>query len=96
MKNIILCSMALMLSGCAWWQAQYDKGDGIASIRNQADVDAYNATVSSESEKLVCQRERRIGSNFPQLVCMTVAQRQRISTDGQEFLEEVRRAGLNN
>ncbi|NKB33880.1 MAG: hypothetical protein GKR91_12350 [Pseudomonadales bacterium] len=92
-KIIILLSLAFALSGCEWWLAQYDNGDGLPTIRSQEDVDAYNATVSSESEKLVCDRERIVGSNFPQWICFTVAQRDRMALEGREAVDTIR--GLN-
>lgn len=95
-KAVILLSLTFVLSGCEWWQAQYDNNDGLPSIRNQADIDAYNATVSSESEKLVCERERIVGSNFPQWVCLTVAQRDRLALQGREAVDEIRNTVLGN
>jgi len=88
-KTIILLSLAFILSGCEWWQAQYDKGDGMPTIRSQEDVDAYNATVNSESDKLVCERERIVGSNFPQWICLTIAQRDRLALQGREVIDQI-------
>ncbi|MDX1490789.1 MAG: hypothetical protein R3332_05845 [Pseudohongiellaceae bacterium] len=64
--------------------------DSERPIRTQSDVDRYNATVSSEGEKLVCERERVVGSNMPQFVCMTVNQRERLARAAVEALESVR------
>ena len=61
-----------------------NRDDGIPRIRTQADVAEYNATVSSESEKLTCTREQVIGSNIRQLICMTVAQMERMQELGQQ------------
>ncbi len=69
--------------------------DGIPSIRSQRQADAYNATVSSESEKLVCSRETVIGSNIPQFVCMTVAQRDRLAQQAREEIQ-LRSGGIAN
>ena len=62
--------------------------DGIARIRNQRDVDAYNATVSSEGQKLTCTREFVIGTNFREFICMTVAQRERMRRDSQSAVDD--------
>mgnify|MGYP003966732693 CR=1 FL=1 len=61
--------------------------DGIPRIRSQKDVDEYNATVSSNGEKLVCTRERVVGSNFRQYFCMTQNQRDRLATQTREDLD---------
>ncbi|MDD9888915.1 MAG: hypothetical protein OXU66_10285 [Gammaproteobacteria bacterium] len=89
-KLLLLSSFVLVLSGCEWWEAQYDRNAGLPEIRSQADVDAYNATVSSESEKLVCERERVVGSNIRQWVCLTQAQRDRLALEGRENVEQAR------
>lgn len=95
-KSVALMSLALVLSGCEWWEHQVHGDQSLPRIRNQADVDAYNATVSSESEKLICERERVVGSNFPQLVCATVAQRQRMAQDAQNIVREINTSGFTN
>ncbi|MCB1665776.1 MAG: hypothetical protein KDI28_08325 [Pseudomonadales bacterium] len=64
---------------------------GPRPIRTQADVDRYNATVSSEGEKLVCERERVVGSNLPQFVCMTVNQRERLAREARETIDTIQR-----
>ncbi|NKB33881.1 MAG: hypothetical protein GKR91_12355 [Pseudomonadales bacterium] len=97
MRRIVaLLSLVIVLSGCEWWQDQVYGDQSLPRIRNQADVDAYNATVSSESEKLVCQRERVVGSNLSQLVCLTVAQRERMAEDAQEAVREINSRVLTN
>ena len=59
-KIIMIASLVLSVTAC---ESLYEANDdGIPRIRSQRDVEAYNATVSSESEKLVCERERVIGS----------------------------------
>ena len=71
-KLILVASVGLLVSAC---ESLYENSDdGIPRIRSQRDVDAYNETVSSEGEKLVCERERVIGSNIRQWVCLTIAQ----------------------
>ena len=77
----VLMGLALVaiLSGC---ETMY-QDDGIPRIRTQRDVDAYNATVTAEADKLVCNREQVLGSNIRQWVCMTIAQRDRMAMEAQ-------------
>lgn len=84
MKRIFAtCLLVSTIAGC---ESLYED-DGIPRIRTQADVEAYNARVSSESEKLVCEREFLLGSNLRQFVCMTVAQRERLAEQAREDAE---------
>ena len=87
-KTIFALGLMLILVGC---EALVPPDDGIPRIRSQADAEAYNATVSAESDKLVCSRERVIGTNIPQFVCMTVAQRERLA---QQAVEDVQAIGV--
>lgn len=82
-RILTTCLLVVTLSGC---ESLYED-DGIPRIRTQADVEAYNATVSSESEKLVCEREFVLGSNMRQFVCMTIAQRERLAEVAREDAE---------
>lgn len=84
-KLLAVLVLSAALVGC---ESLYDDG-GIPRIRTQSQVDAYNATVSSESEKLVCTRERPTGSNIRQFICMTVAQRDRLAQESQQSLQGV-------
>lgn len=61
-------------------------------IRTQADVDRYNATVSSLGEQLVCEKERVVGSNLPKFVCMTYNQRERLARAAGDTLDGLRPA----
>ncbi len=85
-KAVAVICLAILLIGC---ENMYED-DGIARIRNQRDVEAYNATVSSEGEKLTCRREVVLGTNFREYICMTVAQRERMRRDAQEAIEILR------
>jgi hypothetical protein len=88
MKNILaVLILAATLVGC---ESMYED-DGIPRIRSQKQVDAYNATVSSEGEKLVCTRERPLGSNIPQFNCMTLNQRDRLATQSQQTFQDIGR-----
>jgi len=86
-KISLICLLGFTLAGC---ESLYDDG-GIPRIRSQRQVDAYNATVSADNDKLVCTRERTTTSNIRQFVCMTVGQQQRITETSQAEVEEVRR-----
>ena len=83
MKKLILIALVgLLVSAC---ESLYEnKDDGIPRIRSQRDVEAYNETVSSEGEKLVCERERVIGSSIRQWVCLTIAQRDALQRQVQD------------
>lgn len=85
-KAFALICLAALLIGC---ENMYED-DGIPRIPNLRDVDAYNATVSSEGEKLTCRREVVIGTNFREFICMTVAQRERMRQDAQSAIEILR------
>ena len=87
-RLICLLGLSFVLVGC---ESLY-QDDGIPRIRTQSDVDRYNASVSSESEKLVCTRERFVGSNIRSFQCMTVAQRDRMARESQDILENNRAA----
>jgi len=84
MKRIlVVIALAALLVGC---ENMYED-DGIPRLRNQRDVDAYNASVSSASEIMVCTRERVLGSQIRQFICMTQAQRDRLALLAREELE---------
>ena len=85
-KSVAVICLAILLIG---WENMYED-DGIARIRNQRDVEAYNATVSSEGEKLTCRREVVIGTHFREYICITVAQRERMRRDARELIEILR------
>ena len=89
MKHILaVLILAVVLVGC---ESLYDT-EGIPRIRSQRQVDAYNETVSSEGEKLVCTKERPTGSNISQFICMTQNQQDRIAVQSQQAIRDV---GLN-
>lgn len=91
MKNVLaVLILAATLMGC---ESLYEEG-GIPRIRSQKQVDAYNATVSSEGEKLVCTKERPLGSNISQFTCMTMNQRDRLAMQGQQQIQGISR-GVN-
>lgn len=91
MKNILaVCILAATLIGC---ESLYEDG-GIPRIRSQRQVDAYNATVSSEGEKLVCTKERPLGSNISRFNCMTINQRDRLAQQGQQQIQDIGRGAI--
>ena len=61
-KAVAVMCLAMLLIGC---ENMYED-DGIPRIRNQRDVEAYNATVSSEGETLSGGRAVVIGTNYPE------------------------------
>ena len=84
MKTLLtVFALAAALTSC---ENLYDDG-GISRIEFQRQVDAYNATVSSEGQKLVCSWERPLGSIIPEFVCMTVAQQERFAIQAREEIE---------
>ena len=93
LKVPILLFFLAILAGC---ESLY-QNEGISRINSQRDVDAYNATVSAESDMLVCTREQVLGSNIREFVCLTVAQRERLrqaAVEDLEFLnQELNRTG---
>ncbi len=84
---ITAISLAVLLMGC---ENLYQEDGGIERIRSQRDVDEYNATVSSESQKLVCTREVVVGTHFRNFVCLTVAQRNRLSREARDSINDIR------
>ncbi len=84
-KTLAVICLTLPLIAC---ESMYED-DGIPRIRSQKDVDEYNATVSSNGEKLVCTRERVVGSNFRQYFCMTQDQQDRLAAQTQDELRDV-------
>lgn len=87
-KIFLILLMAFTLVGC---ESLYDNDDGISRITSQRQVDAYNATVSADSDKLVCTRERSTTSNIRQFLCMTVGQQERLAVESKREIEEVKR-----
>jgi hypothetical protein len=85
MKRMIVPLVSIViLSGC-----ESIDNDGIPRIRSQRDADAYNATVSSPGERIICEQEKVIGSNIPRLVCLTVNQRDSIARSSRETIESM-------
>lgn len=88
-KLIVAMGLATLLVGC---ESLYVPSS-IESIRSQRQVDAYNATVTAEEDKLVCTREKPLGSNIPRFFCVTVAQQARMALESQQDLEIIRATG---
>tara|TARA_R110002167_G_scaffold225259_1_gene430585 strand:+ start:306 stop:578 length:273 start_codon:yes stop_codon:yes gene_type:complete len=84
MKMLLLFSMIGLLNACV------PVSDSDRPIRTPADVERYNATVTREGAKLVCDRERVTGSNLPQFVCMTVDQRERLANEAVDTIRSIR------
>ncbi len=87
MKRLfVILALAATLMAC---ESLYEVSD-IADIRSQRQVDAYNATVTAEEDKLVCTREKPLGSNIPRFMCMTVAQQSRLEARARDELQLIR------
>ena len=50
-------------------------------------------TQAREDSRLICRRERVVGSNMPQTQCMTVAQRERVKNTSQSSMDRAQRVG---
>ncbi len=87
-KVFVILGLALALVGC---ESMYENSGGIERIRSQRQVDAYNATVSSEGEKLVCTKEKPLGSNISQFNCVTQNQRDRLAQQSQQTINDISR-----
>jgi len=85
-KIFVILALAATLIAC---ESLYEVSD-IADIRSQRQVDAYNATVTAEEDKLVCTREKPLGSNIPRFMCMTVAQQSRLEARARDELQLIR------
>lgn len=64
--------------------AALSDADRSALLAQQDEVNGILETAHGDS-RLVCKREKEIGSNFRRNVCMTVAQRRRMSEQAQQM-----------
>lgn len=78
-----LDAMAGQLEGAGSLAALSD-ADRKSLLAQQDEVNGILRTAHADS-RLVCKREKEIGSNFRRNVCMTVAQRRRMSEQAQQF-----------
>lgn len=78
-----LDAMAGQLDGAGSLAALSDV-DRKALLAQQDEVNGILEVAHGDS-RLVCKREKEIGSNFRRNVCMTVAQRRRLSEQAQQF-----------
>ena len=84
MKMFLVFCVLGLLSACV------PVSDSNRPIRTPADVERYNANITNEGDKLVCDRERVLGSNLPQFVCMTVSQRERLAREASDTVQSFR------
>ncbi len=76
--------------------------DQIEALSPHAKVEVFNEqerintilTRAHADSRMTCRRERITGSNFPQNVCMTVAQRRKAEEDGREMMRDANRSQL--
>lgn len=74
----------------------------VDSLNPQAKVDVFNdqekintiLTRAHADSRLICRRERITGSNFPQNVCMTVAQRRKAEEAGRDVMRNANRSQM--
>ena len=64
--------------------AALSEAERSALLAQQDEVNGILSTAHGDS-RMVCKREKEIGSNFRRNVCMTVAQRRRMSEQAQQF-----------
>lgn len=76
-----------------------NEGQGALSEANRKDLFNDQQVVNTvltqarEDSRLICRRERVVGSNMPQTQCMTVAQRERIKNTSQSSMDQAQRVG---
>ncbi len=97
-KNILATLTVIAITGCAMPTSQSSKDLEEAPRFTEEEKDAmtteekvavYNESMSEEKDKLVCRREKRVGSHFPRTVCFT---REEIEADRQSAQDAVWRA----
>ncbi len=79
-----------------------DGVERVDALSPQAKIDVFNdqekintiLTRAHADSRLICRRERITGSNFPQNVCMTVAQRRQAEEAGRDTMRNAHRSQL--
>lgn len=83
-------------------QAQMGDYDRVEQVAPHKQVAIFNEqekintilTQSHADSRLVCRREKTVGSNFPKNVCMTVAQRRQAEEAARTNIRDVNRSQL--
>lgn len=88
LTRVPLAATALVLAACAskpadpaQTEAEAARAEALAQMTLEEKVELYNAGVENEMDKLVCRKERPLGSHFPRTRCYT-----------KQEIEEMRRA----
>lgn len=79
-----LAQVQQLFNGRSSFQELNDN-DRVAAFNAQEAVNTI-MTKGKEDSRMVCRRERATGSNMPQSVCLTVAQRRRMREEGKDFI----------
>jgi hypothetical protein len=66
-----------------------------ASLFNDQELINSILTKASEDSRLICRRERKVGSNRPVTQCATVAQRRKVTEESQDLLRVNQRGNLD-
>lgn len=105
MKTACLATVLalLLISGCSSTPADQttkDLADAPALTQEQKDamsqeekVEAYNASMSEDRDKLVCRREQVTGSHFRKTICRTQGQIEEERRAAQDALRQSRGIG---
>ena len=75
-----ILAIVILLSGCA---------TGTKVELTEEMVDAHNASVENKMERIICTREKEIGSHFSRKVCRTVRQIQAEREEARRTIENV-------
>lgn len=69
-------------------QAKLAEQDRLAMFNDQEEVNSL-LTEAREDSRLICRRERPVGSNRPQNICITVAMRREMHENARESLRNI-------
>lgn len=73
-------------------QAKLPENERTALFNDQQVVTTV-LTKAREDSRLICRREKAVGSHFSVNQCMTVAQRERLKSDSQRDMSDAQRTG---
>lgn len=86
MKYVLILILASMLAACAAPSKQStDQLDGVS--QGVAQIAKEEGQVSLDDDRLVCTREKHLGSNIPKRICMTKGEREKARVAAQRRLE---------
>lgn len=78
--------------------------DGVSALSDESRMQVFNdqelinttLTAAAEDSRMVCRREKRVGSHFSSNSCRTLAERRRESERAQDRIRESNRVSLPN